>query len=121
MRQVDATGIPTSVDVLNVSAPGAVGAVDLRIGDVLEFREIEPNDAADVAYAITLPCTVNGRIDSAGDTDRFAFTAKRAGRGAFRFAPVGWTTRSTPSCPSRTQRGKRSPPTTTGPARETLG
>ncbi|MBI5766435.1 MAG: PPC domain-containing protein [Verrucomicrobia bacterium] len=39
-------------------------------------RETEPNNRPDTAQALTLPITVNGRIDRAGDSDVFRFEGK---------------------------------------------
>jgi hypothetical protein len=46
------------------------------VGDLAEFGEAEPNDSAEQANKIQFPVTVNGRVDSAGDLDYFAFTVE---------------------------------------------
>jgi hypothetical protein len=46
------------------------------VGDLPESTEAEPNNAADKANRIEFPVTVNGRIDTPGDVDHFAFTAE---------------------------------------------
>lgn len=74
IRSVDASRLPADVDAIAVSAPGAANRVHVQVGALPEAREVEPNDAPDVAFPVTLPCTMNGRIDSAGDEDRFALT-----------------------------------------------
>ncbi|HSI13544.1 MAG TPA: hypothetical protein VK961_15980 [Chthoniobacter sp.] len=42
-----------------------------------EITEQEPNDTIDKAQGVTLPCSIAGCIDKAGDEDRFAFTAEK--------------------------------------------
>ena len=40
-------------------------------------REAEPNDVADEASEVSVPCVVSGRIDQAGDADVFRFKVDR--------------------------------------------
>lgn len=47
----------------------------LAIGTLDEVAEVEPNDAPSAAQALTLPITVNGRIQEAGDVDFYRFEA----------------------------------------------
>ena len=42
-----------------------------------ELLEIEPNNTPEKAQAVTVPVVVKGRIDPAGDEDRFLFSAKQ--------------------------------------------
>ena len=46
------------------------------VGDLPEAVETEPNEATEQATRIEVPVTVNGRIGSPGDVDRFVFAAK---------------------------------------------
>ncbi|MBI5832122.1 MAG: pre-peptidase C-terminal domain-containing protein [Armatimonadetes bacterium] len=45
------------------------------VGDTPEASDTEPNDSRETAQAVTLPVTVNGHIDKAGDADWFRFAA----------------------------------------------
>ena len=45
-------------------------------GSKLELLEAEPNNSIAQAQAVTVPVVVRGRIDPAGDEDRFVFMAK---------------------------------------------
>jgi hypothetical protein len=47
------------------------------VGDETELVEHEPNDDAKEPQRIASPCTVNGRIERAGDKDRFVLKAKK--------------------------------------------
>lgn len=42
-----------------------------------EIAEQEPNDTIDKAQSVTIPCSIAGAIDKAGDEDRFTFTAEK--------------------------------------------
>lgn len=55
----------------------ARGTPELMVTDGVELVETEPNDATASAKMVPVPGSVNGRISSAGDTDLFAFEAKR--------------------------------------------
>jgi hypothetical protein len=46
------------------------------VGGNPEIQEAEPNDAAEKAQQISIPVTINGRIQQDGDADYFAFPAK---------------------------------------------
>jgi hypothetical protein len=45
-------------------------------GDLPEVLETEPNDSLAKAQHVTLPVTINGRIQNSGDEDYFAFKAE---------------------------------------------
>lgn len=55
-------------------------AVPLALGDSPESLEAEPNDTREQAQRVTLPITLNGRIDKRGDADHVLFTAKKGER-----------------------------------------
>jgi hypothetical protein len=55
----------------------ALNPVTLVLADAPVTREVEPNDSAETAQAITLPTVISGRFDKPGDVDYYAFTAKR--------------------------------------------
>ncbi len=59
---------------LRVTAAG-VGSNTIRFaaGDYPEVTEAEPNDSLDKAQRVTMPVTINGRIDKPGDCDWFVF------------------------------------------------
>jgi Bacterial pre-peptidase C-terminal domain len=58
-----------------VGPPGCDG-LPFAVGDDPETRETEPNDALAQANVVTVPCTINGRIQRGGDSDYFRFAAK---------------------------------------------
>lgn len=47
------------------------------IGDLTEIMEAEPNQSSDQAQTVTLPITVNGRIQHPGDRDVFSFHGEK--------------------------------------------
>jgi hypothetical protein len=49
--------------------------VKFFVGALPELIEAEPNDAPGQLQRVSLPATLNGRIERKGDVDRFAFTA----------------------------------------------
>jgi hypothetical protein len=49
--------------------------VKFFVGDLPELIEAEPNDARGQMQRVSLPATINGRIERKGDVDRFAFKA----------------------------------------------
>ena len=69
------TETPTGEQSLRVQTPSglATNARPFSIGNWAEMAEIEPNNTADKATAVTTPITLNGKIDKSGDVDRFSF------------------------------------------------
>ena len=53
-------------------ADGASGLRPLVIGTLPEVVEQEPNDSPDKPQAVSLPATVNGRLEKSGDVDAYA-------------------------------------------------
>lgn len=51
--------------------------VPFRIGNLSNAMEVEPNNEFKEATPVTVPAALNGVIGSAGDIDRFKFTAKK--------------------------------------------
>jgi hypothetical protein len=83
VRQLDASGLGSEADHLNVVAPGIENVLSVPVDDLVEERETEPNNARDLAQPLSVPGVVDGRIDPAGDEDRFVFVAAKGE--AFRF------------------------------------
>lgn len=54
---------------------GWSNSVKFFVGNLPELTEAEPNDAPGQVQRVSLPATINGRIERKGDADRFAFTA----------------------------------------------
>ena len=75
--ELDLTGISATQAMFQFMAPGAGKPLALPLSDLPELFEIEPNDNPAQPQAVSFPCVINGRIDPAGDVDRFAFTAKK--------------------------------------------
>ena len=60
--------VPLGRQVLRLRTPlGTSTAVALWVGDLLEARELEPNDRAAQADTVAAPVTVNGAIFTDGD------------------------------------------------------
>lgn len=79
--KVDLTKAAGNVEV--VAAASTTGdapsnAKPLEVVTVPVVRESEPNDAAEQGNAATVPASVNGRIDRAGDSDTYRFTLDKA-------------------------------------------
>jgi Bacterial pre-peptidase C-terminal domain len=56
---------------------GASGFSSLAIVSTPQFVETEPNNAAEQANRVEFGYDVNGRLEQAGDVDRFVFSAKK--------------------------------------------
>jgi hypothetical protein len=70
-------GLEIGMHAFRVRTP--LGSTELHtfaIGYVTEVAEQEPNDAAADAQVLTLPVTVNGRLQEPGDVDYYRFDAK---------------------------------------------
>ncbi|HEX5244186.1 MAG TPA: PPC domain-containing protein [Tepidisphaeraceae bacterium] len=66
------------------TAPGqGSGFVPIFVDDGPQVVEREPNDSPSSAMAISIPTTINGRLDHPGDRDYYSFHAKRDERFTF--------------------------------------
>ena len=66
---------PAGEQSLRVQTPSGL-ATNVRpftIGNWAEMLETEPNNTTGNATAVTIPITLNGKIDKSGDVDRFSF------------------------------------------------
>lgn len=88
LREIDPANIPPTQSTLCLPLLDAGEPLALPIGQWPETREIEPNNAVDLAQPVEIPCTVNGRIDPTADVDRFRFKAKKGERLIFRLHSV---------------------------------
>ncbi len=80
----DASNLAADIKETRFSVPGIQGEFPVIIGDAPEQIESEPNDKTNQAQHVSLPCAVTGRIEPAGDEDRFNFAAKKGERWDFR-------------------------------------
>ena len=71
---------------LSVRYPGADGSgyVAVVTGSNTETLEVEPNDQAENATTVTVPCAINGRFNGPEDRDLFQFEVKKGQRLLFR-------------------------------------
>ena len=71
--------IPQSVVNLGVRPPHSDGSgfVTVVTSDRREYAEREPNNDAETATVVTIPCVVNGRFGLPSDRDLFRFEAKK--------------------------------------------
>jgi hypothetical protein len=84
MRVTIAPDAPLGVREFRLVTPRGISSVGLFvIGDDPEVAETEPNDALDKAQSITLPVTVNGKIQAVEDVDGYKFSAKAGERITF--------------------------------------
>ncbi len=51
--------------------------IRIRVNDLANVMEVEPNDGADAATTFTAPAALNGAIGQPGDVDVFKFAAKK--------------------------------------------
>jgi len=62
---------------LDYSLPEIGNVIRLPLGRNPELVEREPNDVADLATPVILPCAVSGRIHPKGDVDRYRISATK--------------------------------------------
>ncbi len=62
-----------------VSPRGASNILLFRVGDQPHILEREPNTSLDDAQQVSIPATINGRLDVDGDFDFFRFRIPRKG------------------------------------------
>lgn len=63
-------------DAVMTGKNGRSNLVAYDVGTIPECLESESNDSAGKAQHVTLPITINGRIDKAGDVDHFRFSGR---------------------------------------------
>lgn len=75
-----------------IRLPGIENTLSVPVGEGPEALETEPNDRPEQANPLDLPGGRTGRIDPAGDEDRYRFTAKKGERFLFslRSAALGF-------------------------------
>lgn len=78
-----AVAVEGASETAPVAHPALANAVDVRLESHLARAEQEPSDQAH-PQAITIPCTITGRIAPARDRDVFQFAAKKGQPVAFR-------------------------------------
>lgn len=64
-------------DVWLENSSGASGKLQLYVDDLPQTLEAEPNDTHPAAQSISLPTAVWGRLQTAGDRDRFSFEGRQ--------------------------------------------
>lgn len=80
---VAADAVPGEREIRIVAANGTSTVFPFEITRDLEGLDTEPNNTVDKPQAVTLPITINGQLQSNGDTDSFAFEAKQGERVVF--------------------------------------
>ncbi len=76
---------PPGERALRVRTPSglATNVHPFAIGNLAEMSETEPNNMRGEANPVTIPMTLNGKIEKAGDVDRFSFEVGAAQRLVF--------------------------------------
>ena len=64
---------PRSQEIRVKTPRGYSNLIPFNVSDLAEIMEAEPNNTVTDAQAVTAPLVINGRIDAAGDVDRFKF------------------------------------------------
>ena len=73
----DGAALPMEPLVQTITPKNAPTAIQVAVTDAAVQREVEPNNDAATATLLTVPACVGGRIDKAGDQDRYVFEAKK--------------------------------------------
>ena len=76
----DGTDLPADATQTTLQVPGFDNTILLPVGEGPESMEHEPNGVAAEANRLEVPGAVTGYIETAGDEDRFSFTAKKGGK-----------------------------------------
>jgi hypothetical protein len=82
--EIDGSGDRNLTTGARLPVPGSNNRLRVSLGDLPEELEKEPNNKPAEAQTIAKNVTINGRIDPAGDEDRFEFQAKKGERIDFR-------------------------------------
>lgn len=77
MVRFDAAPDATEMPARLTTGEGGANVIALRVGELPEALEAEPNDAPEQANAATLPATLNGRFLTPGDTDTYRVTLRK--------------------------------------------
>jgi hypothetical protein len=64
---------PRSQEIRVKTPRGYSNLIPFNVSDLAEVMEAEPNNAVTNAQPVSAPLVINGRIDAAGDVDRFKF------------------------------------------------
>ena len=80
----DGSRLPAEPLVQTITPPNALFPVQVVVTDTPVLREVEPNNELAHPMPLALPSCVAGRIDKAGDVDRFSFQAKKGSHYTFR-------------------------------------
>ncbi len=75
----DGSHLPVEPLVQTITPPNAIAPIQIAVTDTPVLREVEPNNELANAMPLAVPSCVAGRIDKAGDVDRFVFQAKKGG------------------------------------------
>ena len=73
--EIDGSHFPEHAATAEISLPGVLAELPVPVSDIAEILEKEPNDTVANAQAVEIPAGITGRIQSAGDEDRFIFNA----------------------------------------------
>ena len=73
--EIDGTRFAAEATTAELDLPGLDSDTPVTLSDIPEILETEPNDTAATAQAVGIPVGITGRIDRAGDEDRFSFSA----------------------------------------------
>jgi len=73
----DGSRLPAEPLVQMITPPNALAPIHVAVTDTPVLREVEPNNDLANAMPVAVPSCVAGRIDKAGDVDRFVFQAKK--------------------------------------------
>ncbi|MDB6140414.1 MAG: hypothetical protein JWO94_3486 [Verrucomicrobiaceae bacterium] len=80
----DGSRLPAGPLIQTITPPAALFPIQVAVTDTAVQREAEPNNELAQAMPLAVPACVAGRIDKAGDVDRFSFQAKKGGHFTFR-------------------------------------
>src|SRR4029077_16617312 len=75
---------PEDQNVSTIAMPQSQARLKIAFTDLPVAEEHEPNNQTPDAQELKWPVTINGRIDPAGDEDRFRFTARKGEKIEFR-------------------------------------
>jgi hypothetical protein len=83
--EVDASSVGAGEDHLYLPVPGGEGRVHIEMSDGPELLEAE----AKSSKTISAPVNISGRIEAAGEEDRFAVTAKKGEKISYTLRAAG--------------------------------
>lgn len=82
-RKVQPDELSSEKNQIGFGQPAFQNTLLVPVLDIPELREMEPNNASNIAQQVEAPCALTGCIEKPGDVDVFRFSAKKGEQWVF--------------------------------------